>query len=69
MNFTRIFFALLGFSSLASAESVGLYFDPATPQIAFAAADIKAALEKREHSVQIHDLAELANDSAKKRGS
>ena len=43
MSFTRIFFALLGFTALASAETVGLYFDPATPQIAFAAGDIKAA--------------------------
>ena len=67
MSFTRIFFALLGFTALAPAEIVGLYFDPATPQIAFAARDIRAALEKREHSVQIHDLAELAKDGEGKR--
>ena len=29
-------FALLGVSALSSAETVGLFFDPATPQIAFA---------------------------------
>jgi hypothetical protein len=52
--------ALLGFSAPSSAETVGLYFDPATPQIAFAAGDIKAALEKQKHTVQIHDLAALA---------
>ena len=67
MSFTRIFFALLGFTALASAETVGLYFDPATPQSAFAAGDIKAALEKREHSVQTHDLNPLTNDTAGKK--
>mgnify|MGYP007006517975 CR=1 FL=1 len=66
MSFTRIatsawmLFALLGSSALSSAETVRLYFDPATPQIAFAAGDIKAALEKRKHTVQTHDLAALA---------
>jgi hypothetical protein len=65
MPFTRIatsawmLFALLGFSALSSAETVRLYVDPATPQIAFAAGDIKAALEKRKHTVQTHDLAAL----------
>ena len=64
--FTRIataagmLFALLGFAALSSAETVGLYFDSATPQIAFAAGDIKAALEKQKHTVQTHDLAALA---------
>ena len=52
--------ALLGFAALSSAETVQLYFDQATPQIAFAAGDIKAALEKRKHTVQTHDLAALA---------
>ena len=50
MPFTRItttawmLFAFLGFTAPSLAENVGLYFDPATPQIAFAAGDIKAAL-------------------------
>ena len=57
--FTWILFALFGFSALLSAETVRLYFDPATPQIAFAAGDIKAALEERNHTVQPHDLASL----------
>jgi hypothetical protein len=65
MSFTRIdtatwtLFALFGFSAPSTAETVRLYFDPAIPQIAFAAGDIKAALEKQKHTVQTHDLAEL----------
>ncbi|MDI1248797.1 MAG: hypothetical protein PSV13_08040 [Lacunisphaera sp.] len=60
-------FALLGFPALLVAETVGLYFDPATPQIAFAAGDIKAALEKRQHTVQTHSLATLAQAGAGKK--
>ena len=73
MPFTRIatsawmLFALLGFSALSSAETVRLYFDSATPQIAFAAGDIKAALEKQKHTVQIHDLAALAKAGSGKK--
>ncbi len=73
MPFTRIatsawmLFALLGFSISSSAETVGLYFDPATPQIAFAAGDIKAALEERNHTVQTHDLAALAKAGSGKK--
>jgi len=73
MLFTRIatfawmLFVLLGFSALSSAETVRLYFDPATPQIAFAAGDIKAALEKRKHTVQTHDLAALAKAGSGKK--
>ncbi|MDA1276834.1 MAG: hypothetical protein O2960_22685 [Verrucomicrobia bacterium] len=59
--------ALLGFSSPLPAETIQFYFDSDTPQIAFAAGDIKAALEKQEHTVQVHDLAALAKaDSSKK---
>ena len=67
MNFTRIFFAFLGFTALDAAETVELYFDPTAPQIAFAARDIQAALEKREHTVQTHDLAALAKDGEGKK--
>ena len=59
-TFAWMLFALLGLSRVSSAEPVRLYFDPATPQIAFAAGDIKAALEKREHTVQTGTLAALA---------
>lgn len=59
MNSTRIILALLCVSALTSAEEVRLYFDATTPQIAFAAADIKAALEKQQHSVRTHPLAEI----------
>jgi hypothetical protein len=47
----------LSLASISSAETIRLYFDSASPQIAFAAGDIKAALEKRQHSVEIADLA------------
>ena len=56
--------ALAGLSAPSSAATVRLYFDPATPQIAFAAGDIKAALEKRQHTVQTHSLAALAQAGA-----
>jgi hypothetical protein len=52
--------ALLGFSVPAMAEAIRLYFDPATPPIAFAAGDLKAGLEKQKHTVQIRPLAALA---------
>ncbi len=51
MSFARIptfvwgLLTFLGSSALSSAETIRLYFDPAIPQIAFAAADIKTALE------------------------
>ena len=67
MNLTRLLAALLGLSTLASAETVGLYFDAATPQIAFAAGDIKAALEKQKHTVETHGLDALATDSPGKK--
>ena len=69
LAFTRIapfvwmLFALLGFSALSSAETVRLYFDPAIPQIAFAAGDIKAALEKQSHTVTTNNLSALTNDN------
>ncbi len=57
--FAWMLLALIGCAASSSAETVRLYFDSATPQITFAAGDIKAALEKRKHTVQIHDLGEL----------
>ena len=57
-------FAMLAVSASLSAETVGIYFDPATPQIAFAAGDIKSALEKHRHTVQTHGLAALATAGA-----
>ena len=66
MPFTRIaafawiLFSLRGLTAASSAETVGLSLDSAAPQIAFAAGNIKAALEKRKHTVETHDLAALA---------
>jgi hypothetical protein len=66
-TFAWMLFVLLGFSALSSAETVRLYFDPATPQITFAAGDIKAVLEKRNHTVRTHDLAALTEAGAGKK--
>ena len=52
---------LIGFPGSSFAEKVRLYFDPTTPQIAFASGDIKAALEKHKHTVETADLTALAN--------
>jgi len=52
--------ALLGIATPSSAETIRLYFDPATPQIGFAADDIKTALEKHKHTVETADLAALS---------
>jgi hypothetical protein len=50
-----------------SAENVRLYFDSKNPQIAFAAGDVKTALEKRKHTVQVQELRTLRkSDSGKK---
>ena len=51
--------AMFAVSASLAAETVTLYFDPAAPQIAFAAGDIKAALEKHQHRVQTQGLDEL----------
>lgn len=62
-TFAWMLFALLGFSAPSLAETVRLYFDPASPQIAFAAGDIKAALESQGHIVQTNNLSALTNDN------
>jgi len=73
MSFARIptfvwgLLAFLGSPSLSSAETIRLYFDPAIPQIAFAAGDIKTALEKQLHTVETQNLSALANDDSAKK--
>lgn len=58
---------LLGFPAFSSAETVRLFFDSGSPQISFAAGDIKAALEKHNHTVQTAGLSTLKEgDSGKK---
>ena len=62
-----VLLGFLGLSAPSSAETVHLHFDPDIPQIAFAAADIKAALEKRDVGVQTRNLTHLAkHDSGQK---
>jgi hypothetical protein len=59
--------ALFLASTFARAETVRLYFDSASPQISFAAGDIKAALEKQKHTVESHGLTALAAGGSGKR--
>lgn len=58
---------LLGFTTNAFAETVSIFYDEATPQIAFAAGDIKAALEKHQHRVETHGLDSLAQAKSGKK--
>jgi hypothetical protein len=59
--------AFLGYTSPSNAETIHLYFDTATPQIAFAAGDIQAALQRQQHTVQTYALAALAKAGAGKK--
>lgn len=43
----------------AKGETIGLFYNPATPQHAFAAGDIQKALEAKNFTVEIKDLAAL----------
>jgi hypothetical protein len=71
--FTRIatsawlLIALLECSTRSLAETVQLYFDTAIPQIAFAAGDIKTALENQKHTVETHQLDALSKAGAGKK--
>ncbi|OYW74433.1 MAG: hypothetical protein B7Z37_17875, partial [Verrucomicrobia bacterium 12-59-8] len=47
-------------ASPSSAETIRIYFDPAIPQIAFAAGDIQTALKKHKHTVETANLAALS---------
>jgi hypothetical protein len=49
------------------AETVGIYYDSSIPQIAFAAGDIKAALEKRDLDVATHALGDFDSAAGGKR--
>ncbi|MCA1962934.1 MAG: hypothetical protein LDL31_03195, partial [Prosthecobacter sp.] len=68
MKHTLLTLALLFcLAALSWAETVRLYFDPATPQIAFAASDIRAALEKHKYTVESAELATLSKTAAGKK--
>jgi hypothetical protein len=47
---------LLALPAFLVAETVRLQFDAASPRIAFAAGELKAALEARQHTVELHPL-------------
>lgn len=69
-NYKRLFKRALIFGAAAqflNAETVGLYYDSSIPQVAFAAGDIKAALQKRNLDVDIRDLDRLDATSNGKR--
>jgi hypothetical protein len=57
--FAALIWMLCGVWSPLVAETVGLFFDPATPQIAFAAGDIKTALENKQYTVVTQSLSAL----------
>jgi len=59
--------ALGGFTSAASAETVSLFYNSATPQHVFAAGDIRAALEAKKVTVEIKELSALKDDVAGKK--
>ena len=48
-------------------EKIALYFDASVPQVAFAAGDIRAALEARGLSADSQDLAALGEGSPRKK--
>ena len=55
----NILFALIlvsGISLMASAETVQIYFNTKTPQLEFAANDIKAALEFKNFKVEFKNI-------------
>jgi hypothetical protein len=54
-------FVVLCFGAGSWAETVRLYFDPGNAAIAFAAGDIKAALERQGHTVETNALSALGD--------
>ncbi len=55
-----VLLTLGGIGNSASAETVSLFFNSATPQHVFAAGDIRAALEARKVTVETKELSSLA---------
>jgi hypothetical protein len=56
-----------GFATAASAETIDLFYNPATPQHVFAAGDIRAALEARKATVEVKELTALTSGFAGKK--
>jgi hypothetical protein len=52
---------------MAIGETVGVFFNPATPQHTFAAGDIQKALEAKNFKVEIKDLSALSDSYAGKK--
>jgi hypothetical protein len=53
---------LAGHGTAALGETIGLFYDPSTPQHVFAAGDIRAALEARKVTVEVKDLKALTGE-------
>ena len=49
------------------AENVGVFFESAVPQTAFAAGEVKKALEAKGHAVKLHKLTNLAAYAGKRK--
>ena len=60
-------FLTIALPVMVCAETVGLFFDPAVEQIKFAAGDVKTALEKNKHTVEMLPLTDLKASYANKK--
>ena len=59
-NLAWLLLTLFCSNSALRAEKIQLFFDSSTPQIAFAAGDIKAVLENQKHEVSTQDLSKIS---------
>ncbi len=62
MQYMKILLVLLFLTSSAiKAETIGVFYDPHTPQFVFAAQEIKTALESKDFKVDLKPIADLAS--------
>jgi hypothetical protein len=62
VNACMLAWLICGFAGFLSAETVRLYYDTSSPQISFAAEDVRTALESQNHVVQSQPLSSVSND-------
>jgi hypothetical protein len=67
VQWAAISLVLFMIHGMAIGETVGVFFNPATPQHTFAAGDIKTALEAKNFTVEIKDLSTLAGSYTAKK--
>lgn len=58
---------ILAMTPIVSAETVGVFYDVSAEQIAFAAGDVKAVLEKRKFTVEMLELTSLSSSYSNKK--